>query len=236
MNYDEAALQKVRELRLLIDRCDAWLFDLIQPFLGQRILEIGCGLGNLLKLLTDRALVFGTDISEESVTYVKHELGQRSNIDAAVLDVTDPSFLQLRSFRFDTVVSLNVFEHIEDDTLALKHVFEVLAPGGKLVLIVPAHQWLYGPMDSSIGHYRRYTVDKLAAKLQRTGFRVCSQRYVNPIGAFGWFVNGRILRRTIPPVAQLNTFNKIMPLISTIDRYVDSPFGLSVVSVSERPA
>ena len=236
MNYDEAALQKVRELRLLIDRCDAWLFDLIQPFLGQRILEIGCGLGNLLKLLTDRALVFGTDISEESVTYVKHELGQRSNIDAAVLDVTDPSFLQLRSFRFDTVVSLNVFEHIEDDTLALKHVFEVLAPGGKLVLIVPAHQWLYGPMDSSIGHYRRYTVDKLAAKLQRTGFRVCSQRYVNPIGAFGWFVNGRILRRTIPPVAQLSTFNKIMPLISTIDRYVDSPFGLSVVSVSERPA
>jgi SAM-dependent methyltransferase len=235
MLYDEAALQKVRELRLLIDRCDAWLFELIQPFMGQRILEIGCGLGNLLRLLADRTLVFGTDISQESVDYVKHELGQNDNINAAVLDVTDPSFLQLKSFRFDTVVSLNVFEHIKDDTLALEHVFEVLAPGGKLVLIVPAHQWLYGPMDSSIGHYRRYTVDDLGAKLRRTGFRVCSQRYVNPIGALGWFVNGRILRRRTPPVAQLNTFNKIMPLISTIDRNFDLSFGLSVVSVSERP-
>lgn len=233
--FDEAALQEVRELRLLIDQCDAWLFEVVQPYMGQRILEIGCGLGNLLRLLTDRELVFGTDISQDSIDYVRQEYGRYPNIKAAVLDVSDVAFPQSLPERFDTVVSLNVFEHIQYDTQALSNVFKVLDPGGKLILIVPAHPWLYGPMDRSIGHYRRYTIDDLAMKLKLVGFSICSQRYINPIGAIGWLVNGRVLRRQTPPAAQLTTFNKIMPLVSALDRYVKVPFGLSVVSISERP-
>lgn len=235
MEYDEAALQAVRERRLLIARCDAWLFEMIQPFLGERVLEVGCGLGNLLRHLIDRDLAIGVDIAEDSVTYVNHLYAHHDYVQAFTHDVNDHRFVEdLRDFQFDTAVSLNVLEHIEDDVAALKHIYEVLTLDGTLVLIIPAHTFLFGTMDSSIGHYRRYDKRDLESKLEKVGFRVVLQRYVNPLGAFGWFVNGRILRRKVPPVEQLKLFDVVMPLVATLDRRVETPFGLSLLSVATK--
>lgn len=234
MQYDEEALQQVRETRLLIDRCDAWLFETVEPLLGQRILEIGCGLGNLTKHLLDRELVVGVDVDQGSVDHVETEFGMRDNIKAFRYDASDPAILELKSFQFDTAVSLNVFEHIENDVAALQNVHDLLEPGGRLVLIVPAHMFLYGTMDSSIGHYRRYEIEELTRKLASVGLTVEQQDYINPIGALGWLVNGRLLRREVPPVGQLKLFNRIMPLVNATERVIKVPFGLSVLSVSRR--
>jgi SAM-dependent methyltransferase len=235
MEYDEAALQAVRERRLLIDRCDAWLFDTIRPFLGQRILEVGCGLGNLLPHLTGRELAIGVDVAEDSVSYVNGRYEAHDHVQAFTVDVTDRRFVEeLHGFQCDTAVSLNVLEHIEDDVQALKHIHEVLTDKSTLVLIVPAHSFLFGTMDSSIGHYRRYDKANLAAKLEQTGFNVLLQRYINPLGALGWFANGRVLRRRVPPVEQLKLFNMLMPFVATLDKLVDNPFGLSLLSVAKK--
>lgn len=234
MNFDEAALQEVRERRLLIDRCDGWLFGLIEPFVGRRVLEVGCGLGNLTRCLLDRELVVGIDISEASVAHVNLTYGDHPNVHAVRCDVTSPALLSLKLHRFDTAVSLNVLEHIEDDVLALERICEVLVPSGRLILIVPAHPCLYGTMDRSIGHFRRYSDGELACKLRQAGFEVRTQRYVNIIGALGWFVNGRILRRQVPPDAQLRLFNRLMPLVMAFEGRLKTPFGLSLASVSER--
>ena len=127
------------------------------PTSVKRILEIGCGLGNLARYLTDRELYVGTDVSSESVATVVETFSSHPNMRAYVADVTDSTFTELAHFNFDTVISLNVFEHIEDDVLALQNTRKVLQPDGKLILVVPAHDSLYGTMDRSIGHYRRYS-------------------------------------------------------------------------------
>jgi SAM-dependent methyltransferase len=235
MDFDQGALQAVREGRLLIDRYDAWLFEEFKPYLGRRIIEIGCGLGNLTRHFLDCDLAVGIDTSDHSVAEVQRRYAGHANVEAFDLSITDPQVLALMEKRFDTAVSLNVFEHIEDDELALRHTWHLLQPGaGTLILIVPAHPWLYGTMDRSIGHYRRYTKSTLGRKLERLGFRVLHQKYINALGALGWLVNGRILRRTVPPTGQLQTFNALVPSLQRLESLLPPPFGISLLAIAKK--
>ena len=234
MQYDEEALQAVREKRLLIDEYDSWLVEELAPFLGQRVIEVGCGLGNLLKHFIDRELIVGIENSAETVTEVKHKFADFENVSIYEYSITDPSVLALQQMSFNSAVSLNVFEHIKDDELAMRHTALLLEPGGHFVLIVPAHQWLYGTMDSSIGHYRRYTKAHAREKLEKAGFRVVHQKYLNTLGAIGWLVNGRLLQRKVPPSGQLRMFNRIVPVLKVAERAVPPPFGISLVTVAQR--
>jgi SAM-dependent methyltransferase len=235
MQWDEEALQTVRETRLLIDEYDSWLVEEIKPFLGQRLIEIGCGLGNLMKHFADRELVIGIEPSAETVAEVTGKFAGFGNIRIYEHSITDSSVLALQAMGLDSAVSLNVFEHIEDDELAMRHTAQLLQPGGYFVLIVPAHQWLYGTMDSSIGHYRRYSKAMAKEKLERAGFTVTRQKYLNTVGAAGWFVNGRLLKSKVPPSGQLRLFNKIVPLLKTVERLLPPPFGISLITVAQRP-
>jgi SAM-dependent methyltransferase len=234
MRCDAFALQDVRESRLLIDQCDTWLVDQVKPYIGQRVLEVGCGLGNLTMHLLDCELVIGIDISESSVDNINSSYAHQDNVQAVQCDVTKPKFLELKSYLFDTALSLNVLEHIEDDILALRNMYEVLVKNGQLILIVPAHPFLFGTMDQAIGHYRRYTAHDLKRKLIEVGFDVCAQKYINPIGAVGWYLNGRFLRRKVPPVGQLKLFNRLMPFVVLVESHITIPFGLSLLSISRR--
>lgn len=234
MSGEENALQRVREDRLLIDRCDAWLFEEIEPFLGQRILEVGCGLGNLARLLRDRELYVGVDSCCDSVSVLKTQYINDSNMRFLCMDATDLAIDALGSHLIDTVVSVNVFEHIDDDVIALRQVGRILQPDGWLVLVVPAHTLLYGTMDRAIGHYRRYTRASMARKMTAAGFRVHEQRYLNAAGALGWFVNGRILRQAVPPSTQLRAFNKVVPIVRKIERVVKLPIGVSLLTIAKR--
>lgn len=235
MDFDQGALQAVREGRLLIDRYDAWLFEEFKPYLGKRIIEIGCGLGNLTRHFLGCDLVVGIDTSDHSVADVRRQFAGHENVEAFNLSITDPQVLALMELQFDTAVSLNVFEHIDDDELALRHTWQLLQPGtGTLILIVPAHPWLYGTMDLAIGHYRRYTKSTLGRKLEQSGFRVLHQKYINALGALGWFVNGRILRRSVPPVKQLQSFNALVPSLQRLESLLPPPFGISLLAIAKK--
>lgn len=235
MDYDERDLQAVREGRLLIDRYDAWLFEEFQPYLGQRVLEVGCGLGNLMRHLTDRQLLVGIEPSAESVAAVRRQFAAYPQVEAHELSITDPAVLALEPRHFDCAISLNVFEHIEADDLALRHTWQLLQPGGRLILIVPAHDWLYGRMDAAIGHYRRYTKALLADKLQAAGFSILRQQYLNMVGALGWLANGRVLRRRVPPTGQLQLFNRLVPGIRAFEKRFGAPFGITVMCIAQKP-
>jgi SAM-dependent methyltransferase len=234
VEFSEAALQRVREDRLLIDGVDAWLFEEVAPYLGERVLEVGCGVGNFAQHLMGRALYAGIDVSHESVRSFNETYGTFPNAFALELDVCTPKLLELAHLGFDTVFSLNVLEHIADDRAALQNIGRVLRPGGMLVLVVPAHNWLYGSMDRSIGHHRRYDKRKMSNLLGATGFRCVAQKYINALGAVGWYVNGRILERETPPSQQLRVFNKVVPLLKLVERIVPVPFGISLLAVAER--
>lgn len=234
LDFDETALQAVREGRLLIDRYDAWLHSEFAPFVGQRVLEIGCGLGNLSQHLLNRQLLVAIDSSPLSVLAVQEKFGSHKNFRAFTMSITAPEVTALADDQIDTAISLNVFEHIERDDVALEHTWRILQPGGMLILIIPAHAFLYGEMDRSIGHYRRYTKESLRRQLEQAGFEIVRQKYFNLLGALGWLVNGRLLRRRVPPTGQLKLFNRLVPLIRVLEGTVSMPAGISLLSVSRK--
>jgi len=234
MQYSETALQKVREDRLLIDAVDQWLYEEITPFLGQRILEIGCGLGNFARHLTDRQLYLGTETSTESIDHVSREFAGHPNMLFAVADATAPGFIDFGRLGIDTVFSLNVFEHIEDHETALRNAAGVLQPGGRLILVVPAHMALYGSIDRAIGHYRRYDKAMAASLFQQVGLTLVAQKYINAPGALGWWANSRLRRQDTPPSGQLRLFNRVVPLIQAFEQAIPMPFGISLLTVGRR--
>ncbi len=234
MNFDESALQLVRERRSHIARLDNWIFELIRPFVGDRVLDVGCGYGNMLQHLVDKELACGIDTSEESVAHVLEIFDHRPNIIAFKIDVTEPGFLNLGSYGFDTIISINTFEHIDADIFSLIQIKSVLKTGGRMILVVPAFPILYGTLDQSIGHVRRYTMKAMSLKLHQAGFKIIYQRYLNLLGALGWYVNGRLLRVKVPPVRQLKLFNLLMPLVAKVENRINLPFGLSLLSISEK--
>lgn len=234
LHFDEAALQEVRESRLLINLADDWLFEEFGPHIGHRLVEVGCGLGNHLSRFQDRELLLGIDISESTIDQIRQRFDGRSNVRLKAQSITDPAVLEFASLRFDTAISENVFEHIADDGLAMRHVHELLQPGGKFVIIVPAHQQIFGTMDRSIGHYRRYTKSSLRRLMLEAGFTVVLEKYINALGALGWLVSGRLLRRRTPPRGQLRLLNHLIPTLRAAERWVEPPFGVSLLMVGQK--
>jgi SAM-dependent methyltransferase len=234
MEYDLQALKEVQKTRLLINRLDEWICRSITPYIGDRVLEVGSGMGNILQFLLalDRELVIGTDIDPACVDYLQEKYQDQQNVLVFPYDVCQPDFLRLKKYHVDTVVSINVLEHIRDDELALDQISEIIAVRGHLILVLPAHKFLFGSMDQSIGHYRRYDKQDLCRKLSNHHLEVLTQKYLNPVGALGWFANGRVLHKKVPPTSQLKLFNRLMPLVCQLDDYFNSPFGLSILSIS----
>jgi SAM-dependent methyltransferase len=235
MEYSEAALQKVREDRLLIDAVDQWLYEEIEPYLGQRILEIGCGLGNFAHHLTDRNLYLGTETSVDSIEHVSRVFADHANMLFAVADATAPGFVDFGRLSIDTIFSLNVFEHIEDHETALRNAANVLQPGGRLILVVPAHMALYGSIDRAIGHYRRYDKNMAADLFRQAGLTLVKQKYINALGGLGWLANSRLRKEDTPPSGQLRLFNAVVPVLKAVERTVPAPFGISLLTVGQRP-
>src|SRR5439155_1584785 len=108
----------------------------------------------------------------------------------------------LAAHRFDTVVCANVLEHVADDAASLRAMRALLAPGGRVVLIVPALHALYGTIDAAIGHHRRYTREEIDAKLHAAGLEVEHVSYFNLLGMVGWWLNARVLKRRSVPGLQ----------------------------------
>lgn len=232
MNFEEKSLQQVRESRFLINRVDDWLFTEITPYLGKRILEVGCGLGNMLPRLLDRDYVLGIDISKESTDEIDDHYREYSNIQAQCIDITKSESLTLKIYEFDTIISINVLEHIEDDVLALQNLRSLLLQG-YLITIVPAHQTLFGKMDQTIGHFRRYNKKSFKQELESVGFSVVNQKYINTLGALGWLINGRLLNSSVPPTDQLIVFNRLVPILRFCEGLFNMPFGISLVSIAK---
>jgi SAM-dependent methyltransferase len=138
-----------------------------------------------------------------------------------------------RPYHIDSVICFNVLEHIEQDEKALKNIFLLLEPKGRLLLLVPSHPWHYGGLDQHLGHHRRYGKKELKNKLEATGFKVIFLQYFNLIGILGWFLNSKILKRKRLPSFQLRIYNLLVPLFK-LEKILPLPFGTSLLVVAEK--
>jgi SAM-dependent methyltransferase len=214
----------------------SWQSSLVGPELGSRVLEVGCGLGNFTGTLLDREQIVAVDLEPECVARLKVRYPNRANLHAAVCDVLSPEFAALARFRPDTCICLNVLEHIEDHDAALKAMASVLTHGGAIVLMVPAFQALYGPIDKNLGHYRRYNRESMRRLAERAGLKLRKAHYSNLIGFFGWWTNSHILKREAQSPGQIEVFDRfVVPVLSAVEGVVRPPFGQSLVAVLEKP-
>ena len=216
------------------ERYNRWMFQQLAPWLGQRVLEIGSGIGSFTRFLMGRDLVVATELNPRYVRILGNTFERHTRVEVLPLDVTtfDPALLAER--RLDTIICLNVLEHVEDDRGALRRLHDALAPGGRLLLLVPAHERLFGAIDRAIDHHRRYERAGLVAKLEEAGFRVEHTQFFNRLGVVGWYLNSVILRRTQVPGLQLHLQNLLVPLLRA-EAALSLPFGLSLVAVARRP-
>lgn len=206
-----------------------WLFSRAEPYLGRSVLDVGAGIGTF----TERAADAGAEVTAlepEFGALLREQLRDRPEV--TVLD--EPLEAHEGAGEFDSILCFNVLEHVPDDEQALRRLLNELRPGGRLLLLVPAHQFLYGGFDHAAGHVRRYDRAPLRARLTQAGFELDELRHVNPVGALGWLVRIRLRRGGEWPAASFRTFDRLVPVLRHLDR-LRLPFGLSLWAVARRP-
>ncbi len=208
----------------------------LRPYMGNKVLEFGAGIGSLSRHLLDREELHVTEPNPRYVKELERRFGALKNVHVQQVDITDPP-PGLAPGSMDTIFSSNVLEHIEDDRAALESCFSLLRPGGRLVLLVPAFQQLYSPLDRNLEHHRRYSKIDMTRKLRDAGFDVEYLSYTNFIGGVGWFIAGRIFRQSTIWRLNIRLHALIEPLNRLVDRMTghERPFGLSLVAVANKP-
>jgi glycosyltransferase involved in cell wall biosynthesis len=218
-------LRRVEALR----RYTAFLWELIRPYVGRRVLEVGSGTGVMTRYLATREHVVATDLDPQYVELLRRTYAGSPNVEVRALDLARLGDDGIRG-GFDTVVCANVLEHVADDGTALRAMRDILVPGGRVVLIVPALRQLYGAIDEAIGHHRRYTRADIERKLAEAGLAVEHVSYFNVLGVPGWFLNARLLRRRSVPGLQARLNDRLVPLLR-LERRLRPPIGMSLLAV-----
>jgi 2-polyprenyl-3-methyl-5-hydroxy-6-metoxy-1,4-benzoquinol methylase len=215
-------------------RFNNWMVKDLEPYLGDRILEVGAGIGNVSRLLPKKERLMVTDLDPSYLEILEVAFQDNDIVDVAKLDISSREDIkQLGAGAWDTVVCLNVLEHIEDDVDALKNIWQLLPSEGRLVLLVPQYQWLFGSYDRHAGHVRRYTRKELIMKLKEANFRLVRFKNFNFLGIWGWWVNSCLLKRTSMGRWQLKIYDTLVPLLRLVEKVLPLP-GLSLICIAER--
>jgi SAM-dependent methyltransferase len=214
-------------------RFNAWMADAIRPYCGNSVLEIGSGVGNLTQKLTPRSKYVVSDVNPLYLQTLARLRIDRPYLQTTYCDVTDLESFPKAQGPFDTVICLNVVEHVEDDKKSLRNIREVLAEGGRAIVLVPQGQWNFGTLDEVLGHHRRYSKEALRQLALDCGFELKELLEFNRIGTLGWFLNGKILKRRKFGLLQILALNALTPLLRLVDRLLPIP-SLSLIAVLER--
>lgn len=207
-----------------------WVFSFIRPFLKGEILEVGTGIGNFAEMLSSMGEVTTIDIDKE---YVSKLQGSLKGISVGYGDVEKGKYF-FGDKKFDSIVSLNVVEHIKKDKKALQYMYRLLKKGGKLILLVPAHGILFSNFDKKLGHFRRYSNKEVKELIETAGFTKVNVRYLNWWGAMGWFVFMKLTGREDMPKPPVKVFDILARALLLPERIVKMPFGLSIVATAEK--
>ncbi|MFA4858801.1 MAG: class I SAM-dependent methyltransferase [Candidatus Margulisiibacteriota bacterium] len=209
-----------------------WIHAEFKPYLKGKILEIGCGIGTFSHLLENYAALDCVDLLPECIAAARAKIKDLSLVRFMAGDFLT---LALPAANYDTVICINVLEHIEPDLAALEKMRGLLAGKGNLLLMVPAFHGLYGSMDKALGHCRRYDKKELLQKLLRAGFNNVTCRYLNSLGVFGWWFNGKILRRDNLSESQAIFYDRlVIPVLAKVEKIMRPPFGMSLLIIAQK--
>jgi 2-polyprenyl-3-methyl-5-hydroxy-6-metoxy-1,4-benzoquinol methylase len=212
------------------------VFGLVRGFLGSRVLEVGTGIATMTRRLVEVAdVVVGIEPNRNCATRAQEAIGNHPRFTLRVCHFEECDPAELASQRFDSVLLVNVLEHIADDVSALKAFEQIVVPGGRVIVFVPAIQMAYGPLDAELGHHRRYSRRALRTAFAHAGLELIQLRYTNPIGLAAWMYNAHISKSTKHSLAQVKLFESLVaPWALPLERLVAPPIGLSLVAIGRR--
>lgn len=208
-----------------------WIADRVRPHLGQTVLEVGAGTGSITELYAPGRQVLAIDRSRWCVDEMEKRFAAVDNVEVREVDVLE---LIDEGRRFDSVVMLNVLEHIEDDVAILRMLGSLLEPEGRVVVYVPALNGLYGKWDRKVGHYRRYAPWRLRAVLDEAGMTPVEIGYMNALSIPAWlaFANSDVEKSN---AGSMSLWDKTgIAWGRRIESVVPIPFGLNVFCAARR--
>jgi glycosyltransferase involved in cell wall biosynthesis len=212
----------------------SWVTQIIRPHLGDTVLEIGAGLGNLTGRLMARKLLY---VAGEADALYLHALRNRflrtPSVNVCELDPEKPEDFEPWRGRFDSTLCVNLLETVEDPQTVVERLRECLRDQGNLILLVPQGPGLFGTLDKSLGHRRRFSSHDAVSMLQQAGFQVEKTYEVNKIGAASWWIYGKLLNRKAISRVALKLFDKTVWFWRRVD-WVLPWRGLSLVVVARR--
>lgn len=215
-------------------RFNRWMAEVIAPYVRGCVLEIGAGIGNLTQFLFRPGDCYvAAELDDVHLRHLRARLGAAAGLTIARCDLLEPADLRPYRDSMDTVVCLNVLEHICDDVYALRNIGSCLKCGGRAIILVPQGWRAYGSLDRVLGHERRYLKSELQSRILSAGLHLERIIEFNRATYPGWFLNSRILKRTTLSDVQLRIFNLLVPLWRRIDRLLPWP-PTSLIAIASR--
>lgn len=218
-----------------------WSLSFLKNNIGKFVWDSSAGIGILTDILQQKNVgsLFLTEFSDENLKILNQKYQNTSNITVEFCDLTKVKSENLSDKKIDTIINLDVLEHLPDDDAILKLFYETLTPGGHLLLKTPAHQLLFCEIDKASHHFRRYSKKELKTKIKRAGFKIKTISYMNMPGAVLYFIKGKILKKTTnfsTTISHKNIrlMNKLIPLIRIFEKIFPVFFGLSVILVAQK--
>jgi 2-polyprenyl-3-methyl-5-hydroxy-6-metoxy-1,4-benzoquinol methylase len=236
-NFKEFDFEGEENLRAIAeaDKFNEWMYQQVVPHCTGKILEIGSGIGNISYFFDrDGMDIDLSDIREQYRSYLKKSFEKRAVLD---MDIVADGFTEMHGDKlgtYDAVFALNVVEHIKDDKLAIENMIKLLKPGGKIIILVPAYQWLYNGFDVALEHFKRYTKSRLLGIFPPTGAKLIRSWYFNFAGIFGWFLVGSVMKKKLIPESNMKLYNVLTPIFKIADKVVLNKMGLSVIAVYQK--
>jgi 2-polyprenyl-3-methyl-5-hydroxy-6-metoxy-1,4-benzoquinol methylase len=217
-----------------------WIYSNISKFVGKRVLEIGAGTGTIASYYIDNCeYATITDYAELQIQYMKSKFEGRRNIEIIKFDLEDldnEAVNEMKRALYDTLICINVLEHMENDEEIIKFFYDVMDKGAKVIIIVPAMSILFGSVDKVSGHYRRYDKGQLKRLAEKVGFSILSDIHMNLLGTFLWFIKGKVFKETKTYSETINSkslwiYNLAFKTVKFFEKIVRVPWGLSEVII-----
>jgi SAM-dependent methyltransferase len=214
-----------------------WILSIFEPYLGTRVVEVGAGTGSFSELLLERRLESLSLVEPSTGMYEQlcRRIEQSQNV-STYNDIFERVASQIRSTaKPDSIIYVNVLEHVEDDVNELRIINNTLDRGGRIFVFVPALRWLHGSMDRQLDHFRRYTRSELEKKCVAAGFKVLTSRYFDLFGVLPWWVKYKVLQsKKMEPGAVKFYDQRVVPIARIMESSFTPPLGKNVLLVAEK--
>ena len=216
----------------------AYWFNNIKPFIGSSILDVGAGIGSTVNLISE------SNQNIVSYTALEPDIDNIKKLKDAKLNKTFLKSYKVihgditsikKNVTFDTILYIDVLEHIQQDSEELNLAKDFLAPGGNLIILSPAHQWLFSKFDESIGHFRCYNM-RAMQNLKPEGLNVKCINYLDSMGVFASAANRFFLNEKFPSIGKIKMWdNYLVPISKLVDKVTLHKIGKTIIAIYSKP-